>query len=363
MTFAAGQYLWAEMILLDGLFVNKGGGAVLFRYLMDTILAGPDKDKFFFLLDPRFKRPDTLAADHYTVIPNKISARIKYFKTHKDQFKTVLCFANTPPPVKMKAKVYTYFHNKKLTEAPGQKHKKMFWSQYVKYLYVKVYNRNTDHYIVQTPHMAEGLEEVGLRKQKDCLIMPFYDDSKYLGEHTPFGQRVKDEFVFISHPTPQKNYPALLDAWEYLLTKGHTPKLHVTIDDTAPAFIERVRVLNERGARIENHVFIDPRELYFNCPYLIFPSLMESFGLPLIEAADSGMKILASDMPYVYDVVKPSLAFDQNNPVAIAEAVIKALNTPELPMPEIVTANMVNELVELLLGKTAPAIYTRDKGN
>jgi glycosyltransferase involved in cell wall biosynthesis len=99
--------------------------------------------------------------------------------------------------------------------------------------------------------------------------------------------------VFISNPSPQKNYPKLLDAWAYLLEKKITPMLHVTIDDTAPQLISRVHELNALGARIKNHVYLDPRDLYFNCPYLIFPSVTESFGLPLIEATDSGMKVLA----------------------------------------------------------------------
>ncbi len=85
-----------------------------------------------------------------------------------------------------------------------------------------------------------------------------------------------------------------------------------------------------------------------NCPYLIFPSVTESFGLPLIEAADCGMKILASDLPYVYDVVKPSIVFSPYNKVSIADAVEKAL-TQDLPMPVLVVKNEVMKLIDLLV--------------
>ena len=181
------------------------------------------------------------------------------------------------------------------------------------------------------------------------MSIPFYDNKKYTtGDHKPFERRVKDEFVFISNPSPQKNYPRLLDAWEYLLEKDFTPRLHVTIDDTAPGLIERVKELNGRGARIVNHVYLDPRELYFNCPYLIFPSIIESFGLPLIEAADSGMKVIASDLPYVHDVIKPSLTFDPFDKIAIANAVTNAMD-PELPFPSVVTTNDIDKLIDLLL--------------
>ena len=335
------------MILIDALFINKGGGAVLLQYLIEKILANPEKDKFFFLLDPRFERPAALH-NNYLVIPNKMSERIKFYKQHKDTYTKVFCFANIPPPLKLKAPAYTYFHNQKLLEAPKRKFTRMYFKQYLKYLVLKRYNKNTDYYIVQTPHMVAELTALGLKDGAHCLSIPFYDNAKYITGHKPFNERPKDEFVFISNPSPQKNYPTLLDAWEYLLGKGITPRLHVTIDDTAPQFITRLNELNNKGACIVNHVYLDPRELYFNCAYLIFPSVIESFGLPLIEAVDSGMKVLASDLPYVHDVILPSLTFDPYNKISIADAVVKALNE-NLPASKIVTANKVDELVALLL--------------
>ncbi|MES2703165.1 MAG: glycosyltransferase [Bacteroidota bacterium] len=335
------------MVLIDALFINKGGGAVLLQYLIETILAHPKKDNFFFLLDPRFEKPAGLT-ERFVVIPNKVSERVKFYKQRKGDFTKVFCFANTPPPVKLQVPVYTYMHNQKLLEAPRQKFKKMFWSQYIKYLFIKYYNRNTDYYIVQTPHMVAETVGVGLKDKAHVLTIPFYDSRKYAGGGKPFAERPKDEFVFISNPSPQKNYPSLLDAWEYLLEQGHTPKLHVTIDETGPQLLERIQALNAKGARIVNHAYLDPRELYFNCAYLIFPSIMESFGLPLIEAADSGMKILASELPYVHDVVVPSLTFQPYDKVSIANAVLKSMKE-DLPFPGVVTRNEVGKLVELLI--------------
>ena len=334
------------MLLIDGLYINKGGGAVLLQYLIEKIVAHPKKEEFFFLLDPRFEIPKSLTGN-YTVIPNKVSERLKFYKNHKKDFRKVFCFANTPPPIKLKVPTYTYFHNQKLLEAPKQKFKKSYLRIYLKYLFVKLYNKNTDYFIVQTPHMVAELVGLKLKNLAHCLTIPFYDNHKYRVEHIPFDERPKDEFVFVSNPSPQKNYPTLLDAWEYLLQNGSTPMLHVTIDDTAPQLIERVVNLVKQGARIKNHVYVDPRELYFNCPYLIFPSIMESFGLPLLEAADSGMKVLASNLPYVYDVVSPSLTFDPYDKISIAKAVTTALTT-DLQFPEIKTKNEVDKLISLL---------------
>lgn len=337
------------MILIDALFINKGGGAVLLEYLIETILTHPRKNDFFFLLDPRFAIPSALTAN-YTVIPNKISERIKFYKAHKQDYTCVFCFANTPPPVKLKVPAYTYLHNQKLLEAPKHKFKRMFWGQYIKYLFIKLYNRNTDYYIVQTPHIVQAILDLKLKDCAHCLTLPFYNNAKYLTGGLPYEQRPADEFVFISNPSPQKNYPTLLNAWEYLLNKGLTPRLHVTIDDTAPQYIARVHELNGRGARIVNHVQVKASDLYFNYRYLIFPSIMESFGLPLVEATDSGMKVLASDLPYVYDVIRPSAIFDPYDCISIANAVIKALDEP-LPFPSVIAKNEIRQLISLLTGE------------
>ncbi len=336
------------MILIDALFINKGGGAVLLQYLIEKILAHPRGKDFFFLLDPRFDKPAQLTGN-FTVIPNKLRDRINFYKQHKQEYTKVFCFANTPPPVKLKVPVYTYSHNQKLLEAPKQKFKRSYWRLYMKYLVIKLYNNNTDYYIVQTPHMVEELLATGLKDASHCLQIPFYDTEKYKGATIPFEQRPIDDFAFVSTPSPQKNYPTLLDAWDHLHAQGHTPGLHITIDATAPHLLARIEEMKAKGIRIHNYNYIDPKELYFKYRYLVCPSVMESFGMPLIESVESGMKVLAPDLPYVYDVIKPSLTFDPWDKASIANAVLTALAL-ELPVAEVVTQNEVDKLVALLAG-------------
>ena len=50
--------------------------------------------------------------------------------------------------------------------------------------------------------------------------------------------------------------------------------------------------------------------------------MLESFGLPLIEAAQFGIPVLASDLPYVHQVITPSIVFDPYNHIDIAEKIL-----------------------------------------
>jgi glycosyltransferase involved in cell wall biosynthesis len=42
---------------------------------------------------------------------------------------------------------------------------------------------------------------------------------------------------------------------------------------------------------------------YKSCDLMVFPSYIETFGLPLIEAASFGMQILTADMNYAREVI------------------------------------------------------------
>jgi glycosyltransferase involved in cell wall biosynthesis len=62
---------------------------------------------------------------------------------------------------------------------------------------------------------------------------------------------------------------------------------------------------------------------------LIYPSLGESFGLPLIEATQLGRPIVAAERDYVRDVCEPTQTFDPESPTSIARAVRRFLEQPE----------------------------------
>jgi hypothetical protein len=43
------------MILIDTLYINKGGGKILLEYLIDYVVEKKTSNDFFFLFDDRFK--------------------------------------------------------------------------------------------------------------------------------------------------------------------------------------------------------------------------------------------------------------------------------------------------------------------
>jgi glycosyltransferase involved in cell wall biosynthesis len=59
--------------------------------------------------------------------------------------------------------------------------------------------------------------------------------------------------------------------------------------------------------------------------------LTESLGIGLIEGAQAGLAIVASDRPYVFELVEPSLTFDPLNTRSLEDAMRTAISRPLRP--------------------------------
>jgi glycosyltransferase involved in cell wall biosynthesis len=189
-------------------------------------------------------------------------------------------------------------------------------------------------FLVQSHSMAEGLRQL-LGPRASVAVMPLHSSVSAAPDeqaHNP-GERDID-FIFPSTGDPHKNHRALVLAWARLAQEGVRPSLVVTVDpgvypNLAEWMAERV---GQNDLRITNIGFVPPHEMpsyYRRARALIFPSTCESFGRPLLEAAEFGLPILASELDYVRDVLDPVQTFDPTSPISIARAVKRFLGVGE----------------------------------
>ena len=101
---------------------------------------------------------------------------------------------------------------------------------------------------------------------------------------------------------PRKNHALLLDAWD-ILWRSH-PRAQLCLAGRVgwkcEGLLERIR--RHPRWRQELHVFHDLSDTeldycYRHAKAFVFPSLVEGFGLPLAEALQYGLRVLASDTP------------------------------------------------------------------
>ena len=107
------------MILIDAIYINNRGGKILLDYLIEVC----EKKglEVHYLLDARVQNVHPkIIANKVTYLMGSMLKRHQFYLKNRKSFSKVLCFGNFPPPIRLNAKVYTYFHQKFFLEIPSE---------------------------------------------------------------------------------------------------------------------------------------------------------------------------------------------------------------------------------------------------
>ena len=344
------------MLLIDAIYIHESGGKTLLEYLIESLSAS--QIPFFLLADKR------LDMAKFPLIPEENLVQLKATEHNRKQFylkninsfQTIYCFANIPPPVTIKEqRVFIFFQNILMLSSLfaktgyGIKQKIVF---FLKRIYILFRNAPQYQWLVQTSSVKDSLCKRLYISPKKVHIIPFFA----FGEQFDFQNlsHQPNTFVYAADGVPHKNHLTLLDAWEYLFDHYQLkPELHLTVPDRFVNLLKRMDDLKIKGLLIINHGRLDKQALNIlnrKIEYLIFPSLLKSFGLPLMEAVQAGVKVLAADLPYVYDVIIPSAVFDPMNFKSIAEVVAKSMSNKNIKESTILVRNEMDHLIQVLKG-------------
>jgi glycosyltransferase involved in cell wall biosynthesis len=191
--------------------------------------------------------------------------------------------------------------------------------------------------LVQTASMRNAVRQ---SLGRDALVAPF---AELLVPVERPSAAAGFRFLYPASGEPHKNHPTLLAAWRLLAQAGVEAELHLTVDHNSH-LAEDIARARANGLPVVNHGRVDATSmvhLYQTSTALIFPSLRESFGLPLLEAQAASLPIVAAERDYVRDVVEPAETFDPESPLSIARAVRRLLGTAERPVPPMTPAEFI----------------------
>ena len=330
--------------LISAINIHTGGG-LTYLYLLHSFL---DNKSNVILFDERVKAK----------IPNFSKAKLiffkkgplrnikifcfrfkKYFKLNnkdlyeKNKYTLSEIYLNGIPPLfrffQSKVRVYIFLQNKLIFDKSMIKRLSVnnilvmlniFISKFLLYSFKK----NNDILIAQTNSMFKiltsefkknkiisqekiwgNIEEINLQLIKNLV------NEKKSSILSKINQLSLENFLFF-YPArlyAHKNHKKLFEAIELLENKSIKRfKLILTIKESDLQFFS---IKNKSNILCIGEIdYFELLNIYKLVDYLLFPSLSESFGLPLLEAKLNKTKIMASDLDYVFDICKPEFVFN-----------------------------------------------------
>lgn len=314
--------------------VHTGGGYVLLAELLAALPAGLavhawlDERARSRLQLPAGMRVDWVAARARSRLAAELSL---YLEAQPGE--QLLCFHGLPPLRRSRAHTAVFQQNRNYL---GQVPLRQFgWKTRLRLFFEQQISRrlrgHVDAYWVQTPSMAAAL-----RSWWGEGAMPRVEVLGFAAAPTmlpPAGQSY--DFLYVADGEAHKNHVRLVEAWALLAAEGCRPSLALTLGARDAALRARIEA---RAAVEDLRIHCLPpmsREqllaLYRACGALVFPSLGESYGLPLVEARQLGLPIVAAERDYVRDVCEPVQGFDPESPRSIARAVQRQLGAGTPP--------------------------------
>ncbi len=209
------------------------------------------------------------------------------------------------------------------------------YRQILGYLSVK----RATHVVAVSQDLAKYLvESVGVPANKVSVVYEGVDWTAPL-LHRRLPSPVKYPYVLnVSTLLEHKNHETLIRAFAILLrnpTFANHRLVMIGADPTARK--SKLHKWSEELGVASSIVFIDHMDrdqlkyYYQNASVFVYPSLTESFGLPILEAMSQGTPVVASDRTAIPEVAgDAALVVDATDPEAMASAIATFLNDDAL---------------------------------
>jgi glycosyltransferase involved in cell wall biosynthesis len=326
-------------IVIDARIINTSTGTYvqkLVHYLQDidtknryTILV-PTKDLDFFKpTNPNF----TVKACDFK---NYSFAEQTTFKAFLDDLSPDLVhFCMPQQPILYNGKHVTTVHDLTLLQTYNSDKNWLIFhaKQLVGRFVFKHIGKTSDHIIVPTQFVKK--EYVRFAEIPEEKVTVTYEAADVFPDKlVAYKHSFKRFILYVGQQSDYKNIRALGDAHQKLLEK-HPDLGLILVGKKTASHLKNEKYFKSKGYR--NIVFTGflPDEqrdwLFANCAAYVFPSLMEGFGLPALEAMGYGAPVVSSNatcLPEVYE--DAAHYFDPKNTDDMARAIDDVLTNKKL---------------------------------
>lgn len=201
----------------------------------------------------------------------------------------------------------------------------VYYAKYLAYKQItKMAVKNAMKIIV--PSLATKNELIDHYKAKEEKLEVIYEgfDTKIKGGN--YNKRISDNYIlYVGNAYPHKNLKRLLSAFLAIKKKENIDLVCIGKDDF---FYDKIESKSYGGIYFLHDV--DDSSLfdyYTNAKLLVVPSLMEGFGLPLLEGMSLSCPVVCSDTPALREVGQDAcFYFDPKSEIDLEKAILEVLS-------------------------------------
>ncbi|CAA9203660.1 D-inositol-3-phosphate glycosyltransferase [Flavobacterium bizetiae] len=333
-----------KTIVINATALSEGGALTILKQFLNEI----PKDDFEYLVFVPESLDFISPSENVRQIPVAVKSFLKriiwdlygvnnWLRKKKINYVSTISLQNTNFRVDKQVSNFVYYHqptplfHKNWNPFSARERRLWFYKNIYPYL-VKAWIDSKTQFFVQLKFVKEAfIEAYGVDSEKIHVIEPLIETISGKTKSEIEINQSKFNVFFPAAAFVYKNHEVILDA--LLLLNEDSRKqivLHLTgctAIDFEREVIKKIEKLNViLWGKIK---YDDIIELYKKVDVMVFPSYIETFGLPLTEAASFGVPIIAADLPYANEVLDgyKGVSFAiYNNPDIWKEKILVSMN-------------------------------------
>lgn len=298
--------------------------------------------------------------------PVRLFIEYFYFRFLSNVYKPFLWLSmnDISPNVKSKIRaVYRHnaviFYDMSIKDAYVQK-----WIFFQKVVYRWIYSlnlSNNDYVIVQQSWIRKAfVQKFNLPEKKIIVAYPQKSSKKSTKRERTKKSKIFT-FFYPCLPRTFKNIELIISATKVISTSYPEKKFQVILTINGSENNYSRKILTSLNAN-KNIIFVgsltrsEVNNQYKNSDCLLFPSYLETWGLPISEAKEFGLPILAADLPYAHETINnydQALFFNVNDYKDLSDKMLLAMdmkfNKHTFPQPKSMFSSGWPSLFKILL--------------
>lgn len=199
--------------------------------------------------------------------------------------------------------------------------------------YVKYQIKNSDKVITSSEYTKKDMINRFNVNEKKINVLPIFFDTDVQFDES---RKYEKYFLIVGEIERTKNIEIVLKAFSLLPNDlKNSYKIYI-VGRKGNDYLnvcDMIRNLNLKDRAIIFDYVSDKKlfELYKNAYALIFPSLFEGFGLPILEAMSFGIPVISSNVTSMPEVIGDAgLLFDPKNESDLCSKILKIIEKPEI---------------------------------